>query len=91
LGALAGFSKTSWIQHWKGSFLVFSWSKTVAIKEMKQGYYRSWCLVAGGNLLEAGRQVNSFTTMVAYLRPLFFYLRKIEVSSPILAASASQR
>jgi len=34
---------------------------------------------------------NSLTAMVAYLRPLFFELRKIVVSSPILAASASQR
>jgi hypothetical protein len=30
----------------------------VAIQNLKQGYCRSWCLVAGGNLLEAGWQVN---------------------------------
>jgi hypothetical protein len=31
------------------------------------------------------------STLVSYMRPLFFNLRKIVVSSPILAASASQR
>ena len=35
--------------------------------------------------------VNSLTTMVADIRPLFFKLRKIIVLWPILAASASQR
>ena len=35
--------------------------------------------------------VNSLTIMVSYMRPLFFDLRKIVVSLPILAASASQR
>jgi hypothetical protein len=37
----------------------------VAIKDLKQGYCRSWCLVARGKSLEAGWQVSIINFVAA--------------------------
>ena len=58
--------------------------RSIAVPALARGGYvlpEMWAEVA----------INSLTTMVTYLRPLFFDLRKIVVSSPIFAASAIQR
>ncbi len=43
----------------------FSPTWVVTIQSLKRGYCRSWCLVAGGNLLEAGWGVN----IINFVRP----------------------
>jgi hypothetical protein len=57
---------------------IFSPSKAVAIKDLKRGYCSSWCLVAGGNLLKGGWQVNIINFVAAkFMFGLFVPSKKL--------------